>query len=113
MSAIVTELDRLLDEHDSRARASERRRNLSRGVYESHRRRALADYASLHPLKRRRLTFRHDGLTVEELADRALVAASTIRALENGEPGSDSTWNRLARALDVRRAGIDPSWIAP
>jgi transcriptional regulator with XRE-family HTH domain len=113
MSAIQSELDRLLDEHDARAREAERRRNLSRGVYESHRRRALKDYASLHPLKRRRLTFRHDGLSVEELADRALVAASTIRALENGEPGSDLTWTRLARALDVRRPQIDPSWIKP
>ncbi len=113
MTAILSELDRLLDEHDARAQEAEKRRNLSRGVYEAHRRRALADLPRLHPLKRRRLTFRHDGLTVEELADRALIAASTVRALEAGEPGSDLSWARLARALSCSRGQIDPSWVKP
>ena len=111
-AAIETELDRLIDAHEARAKAAEARRNLSRGVYNAHRKRALTDPRA-HPLRRNRLLFREDGLTVEELAKRALVAERTIRALEGGEPGSDLTWTRLARALDVRRAQIDPSWIAP
>jgi transcriptional regulator with XRE-family HTH domain len=110
--SIESELDRLLDEADFRARDAERRRNLSRGVYRSHRRRALAD-PHAHPLKRHRLAFRGEGLTVEELAERALIAPSTIRALEAGQPGSDLSWARLARALSCRRAAIDPSWTKP
>lgn len=113
MTAIETELDRLLDVWEAKAREADRKRNLSRGVYEAHRRKALAGYASLHPLKRHRLTFRGEGLDVADLAERALVAPSTVRALEAGQPGSDLSWARLARALDVQRASIDPAWIAP
>jgi len=111
MTAIQSELDRLLDEADHRARKAERRSRLSRGVFESHRRRQLADFARLHPLRRHRITFRAEGLTVEQLSDRALVGASTIHDLEAGKPGSDQTWARLCRALGVRRAEIDPSYV--
>jgi len=109
MTAIVTELDRLMDEWDQRARQAERRSRISRGVFESHRAKALAD-RSAHPLRRRRLTFR-DGLTVAELAERALVGESTILDVEAGKIGSDQTWARLARALDCRRVEIDPRYV--
>ncbi len=111
MTGIATELDRLLDEADWRARRAEQRRNVSRGVFESHRRRALSNASDLHPLRRRRLTFRDEGLSVDELAERALVGASTIHDLERGKPGSDLTWSRLARALDCRREQIDPTYL--
>jgi len=112
MTAIETELDRLIDLHDSRAKAAETRRRLSRGVYASHRRRALDD-PSAHPLRRRRLTFRGEGLTLQELAERALVSERTLRELEGGSGGSDLTWARVARALDVNRGAVDRTWIVP
>lgn len=108
MTEIATELDRLLDEADYRAKQADHRGKLSRSVFEAHRRRQLA--GSPHPLRRRRLTFR-EGLTVDELADRAAVGASTIHDLEGGKQGSDLSWERLCRALSVRRAQIDPTYI--
>jgi len=111
MSAIETELDRLLDAADAKAKAAERNRRLSRGVFEAHRRKVNP---SDHPLRKVRVSFRGEGLTVEALAARALVSERTIRAIETGEPGgSDLTFRRLALALDARRDQIDPSWIAP
>lgn len=110
MTGISTELDRLLDEADYRTRKAQQRDRLSRGVFEAHRRRQLADAAGLHPLRRHRLAFR-DGLTVEELSERALVGESTIHDLERGKPGSDQTWARLCRALNCRREQIDPSYV--
>lgn len=107
---IATELDRLLDEADYKAKRADHRGKLSRSVFEAHRRRQLAPGAQPHPLRRRRLTFR-EGLTVDELADRAAVGASTIHDLEGGKQGSDLTWERLCRALSVRRAQIDPTYI--
>lgn len=110
MTEIATELDRLLDEADWRAKRAEHRSKLSRSVFEAHRRRQLARPAELTPLRRCRLTFR-DGLTVDELAERAAVGASTIHDLEAGKQGSDLTWERLTRALSCRRDQIDPSYI--
>jgi len=114
MTEIATELDRLLDEADWKAKRAERaadhRGKLSRSVFEAHRRRQLAPGAQAHPLRRCRLTFR-EGLTVDELAERAAVGASTIHDLEAGKQGSDLTWERLCRALSVRRAQIDPTYI--
>lgn len=94
---LETELDRLLDEHDAKAARAVTRAKIARGVFEA--RRANVDLAKATPLQRRRLTFRDVGLSVPELAERATVAESTIRALEAGEGGSDLTWTRLARAL--------------
>ncbi len=110
MTAIQTELDRLLDEANYRAHKAEQRSRLSRGVFNAHRARALADPRT-HPLRRRRLTFREEGLTVAQLSDRALVGESTIHDLEAGERGSDQTWARLCRALSCRRGQIDPSYV--
>lgn len=106
---MLSELDRALEARDYEAAQAQRRHRLSRGVFDSFRRRQLAD-PNCHPLRRARLQFR-DGLTVAELADRALVSATTINVLERGGQGSDLTWTRLARALDVRRDQIDRSWI--
>jgi DNA-binding XRE family transcriptional regulator len=108
--AIETELDRLMDEWDAKHADSARRGRLAQGVYASHRRRALANRKA-HPLKRHRLTFRDDGLSISQLAERALVSERTIRDLEDGERGSDLTWARLARALSVRREQIDPGYV--
>jgi hypothetical protein len=113
---IESELDRLMDEHDAKTARAETRGRIARGVFEA--RRDRVDLAKATPLKRRRLTFRDVGLSVPELADRAAVAESTIRALESGESGSDLTWTRLARALAepgeqtgrVRQV-IDPNFI--
>lgn len=107
---IETELDRLLDEADDRARRAEHRAKIGRGVFEAHKRRAAAD-ASAHPLRRARLNFR-DGLTVAELAERAAVGESTILDIEAGrQRGSDLTWTRLCRALGgIRRGTVDPSY---
>lgn len=111
MPSIESELDRLLDEADFRAAEAVRRSRLSRGVFESHRRRQLDNPASLHPLRRQRLAFL-GGLTVNELSERALVGASTIHDLEKGKPGSDLTWERLARALGgIDRRRIDPRYV--
>lgn len=105
----LSELERLLDEADWKVRQREQRTRLSRGVFNAHRKRQLADLAGMHPLRRVRLTFRDDGLTVEELAQRAMVGANTIRDLERGKPGSDLSWARLAHALGgIDRRRIDP-----
>lgn len=107
---IETELDRLLDEADHRAKRAEHRRRIGRGVFEAHKRRAAAD-PKAHPLRKVRLSFRGEGLSVAELAERAAVGESTILDIENGKGGSDLTWLRLTRALGVRRSQIDPSFI--
>jgi len=111
MTAIETELDRLIDAHEHKLKLAVARRRLSRGVFEAHRKKVNP---TAHPLRKRRVSFR-DGLTVEELAARALVAERTIRAIEKNEPGSgsDLTFRRLALALDCTRAAIDPSWLKP
>lgn len=74
---------------------------LRRLAYERHRRCALAD-PTTHPLRRARLTFHGDGLTIDALASRALVGPSLIQKIERGREASERTWRRLARALDVR-----------
>jgi hypothetical protein len=110
---ILTELDAALDRWDHRlADADERRRGRIRdAVYNGHRARALANPRT-PPLQRIRLNFRGDGLTVEELSERSTVSVRTIRGLEAGDrDGSDLTWLRLARALDVPRHRIDPSFV--
>ena len=113
---LETELDRLLDEHDAKHARATTRGKIARGVFEA--RRDRVDLRKAHPLKRRRLTFREEGLSIPELAARALVAESTIKAIEAGDGGSDLTWERLARALAeygeatgrVRQI-IDPNYV--
>jgi hypothetical protein len=111
MTPIQTELDAALDAWDART-DRRRRQRIRDAVFNGHRARALADPRT-HPLQRVRLMFRGEGLTVDELSERSTVAPRTIRRLEAGEAdGSDLTWLRLSRALDVRRATIDPSFVA-
>jgi hypothetical protein len=113
---IESELDRALDEWESKHARATTRRKIARSVFEA--RRDAIDLRSAHPLARRRLTFREVGLSVPELATRALVSESTIKALEAGAAGSDLTWERLARALAEpgeatgrARQVIDPSHV--
>lgn len=101
-------LDRELEKWDWNSKAAREKRARSRRAFEGHRKRVDANS---HPLRRRRVGFRSEGLTVAELSARSTVAASVIRGIEkNGEAGSDATWARLAMALDCRRCEIDPSW---
>ena len=111
MTAIVTELDRLLDEADARQREQERRRAISRSVFKGHARRIEASPDS-HPLAKARIRFR-DGLTVDELSERSTVAPRVIKAIEAGaERGSDRTWQRLCLALGgCSRASVDPNYV--
>jgi ribosome-binding protein aMBF1 (putative translation factor) len=76
------------------------RERLRRIAYERHRARALADPAT-HPLRRARLTFNGDGLTINALAARALVGASLIQKAERGQAVSGMTLRRLERALNA------------
>lgn len=95
---IESELDRALDEWESRHARAAARHNVARGVFRSHRERV--DLRAAHPLKRRRLMFRGSGLTRAELSSRSTVSEKTIQDIENnGALGSDQTWERLARAL--------------
>lgn len=71
-------------------------------AFEVHRRRALAD-PGLHPLRAARLDA---GLTLEGLAERALVCRATVWNCEQGRAASEMTWRRLARALDVDVSAI-------
>lgn len=110
MPPIRTDLDAALDAWD--ARSEQRRRGRIRdGVFAAHRARALADRRT-SALAKVRLTFRVDGLTVDELAERSTVSARTIKRAEAHEPISDASWVRLARALEVHRARIDPSYVS-
>lgn len=109
MTPIITDLDAALDSWDHQINGRGRNR-MRDGVFNARRARALAN-PSTHPLRRRRLTFRGDGLTVDELAERSTVSARTIKRAEAGESVSDVSWIRLARALEVRRAVIDPRHI--
>ncbi len=107
MPAILTDLDRALDRHDALSDREKR----SRRAFQAHRRKALVDETT-HPLRKTRLTFRGDGLTVAELSERSTVSESLIRAIEAGGPASDATFVRLMRALDVDdRSRIDKHWI--
>lgn len=107
MSPIDGPLDAAIDAWTARTATGRR----SRSAYRGHRRRALAD-PSAHPLRRRRLTFRGDGIDVQTLSERSTVAPSVIHAIEQGrETGSDRTWQRLSLALSVERHVIDPSCI--
>jgi hypothetical protein len=111
MTAITTDLDRLMDEHDARQREADRRRAISRGVLRAHRRRVEAA-SDAHPLAKARVRFR-DGLTVAELSERSTVAPRVIAAIEaREERGSDRTWQRLCLALGgCPRASIDPIYV--
>jgi ribosome-binding protein aMBF1 (putative translation factor) len=74
---------------------------LRRLAYERHRRRALAD-PTCHPIRRARLELDGDGVTIEDLAARALVGASLIQKAERGQRVSAVTRKRLARALGIQ-----------
>lgn len=113
---IESELDRALDDWETKTARATTRSKIARGVFEA--RRNHVDLRKAHPLKRRRLTFRETGLSVPELAARALVSESTIKAIEAGEGGSDLTFERLARALAEpgeatgrARQVIDPNYV--
>jgi ribosome-binding protein aMBF1 (putative translation factor) len=102
-------MDQLIWDFEARENARSR---VSQGVYKAHRRRALAPDAKAHPLRKARLTFSRDGLTLDELAARSTVAVSVIQDIEaNDAPASDATWLRLSRALGVPRHHIDPHFV--
>ncbi|MCW2983507.1 MAG: hypothetical protein JWR63_1077 [Conexibacter sp.] len=93
---------------DSEARENARSR-VSQGVFKAHRRKALAPDANAHLLRKARLTFGRDGLTLDELSARSTVAVSVIQDIESNDArASDATWLRLSRALGLPRHHIDP-----
>jgi ribosome-binding protein aMBF1 (putative translation factor) len=69
------------------------------------RRQALED-ENAHPLRVARVNFNGDGLSQKQLAERALVAVNVIAAAERGEPISDLSAKRLARALRTSRTAL-------
>lgn len=83
-----------------RTQSHRTRERLSRAVYLHKRAEALAD-PQCHPLRRRRLTFRGEGLTLKALAARALVSHDTIQKIEVRSTCPERlTLKRLAKALD-------------
>jgi ribosome-binding protein aMBF1 (putative translation factor) len=84
------------------------RERMSRIQFRRQRSRALAS-PTCHPLRRARLTFQGDGLTIDQLASRSLVSASYVQRIEAGtaEPGP-VTVKRLARALRTSPKAISP-----
>lgn len=89
-----------LAERGGRPQTERTRELLRRITYSRHRAGALADPAT-HPLRRARLTFGGDGLTINALAKRALVGSSLIQKAEQGQRVSDLTWRRLERGLNA------------
>lgn len=73
------------------------RERLSRSAFERQRAAALAD-PEINAAKAARLAA---GLTIEVLAARALCGVSTIARLEAGQPISDISARRIARALNL------------
>lgn len=77
------------------------RARLSAATYAHHRATALADPGT-HSLRRARLTFKGEGLTIRQLADRAVVSPDAIQCIEARRSNpSDLMLKRLARALDT------------
>ena len=76
------------------------RKLLAQVAYRRHRAQALSDPAT-HPLRRARLTFGREGLTIAALSHRSLVGESVIQRLETNGRASRRTWERLSRALGV------------
>ena len=90
-----------------RRQAARTRERLRTALYEHHRAVALAD-STTHPLRRARLTFRGGGLTIKELAARAIVSPDTIQHIETRHTTVPTTMTlrRLARALDTTTAAL-------
>jgi hypothetical protein len=82
-----------------RPQTAQTRKLLSRAAFERHRRNALSK--GCHPLRRARLTLDGQGLTIDALAERALVGSSLIQKAEQGQRVSGMTLKRLARALNT------------
>lgn len=89
-----------------RRQTARTRERLRSAVYSHHRRAALAA-EDTHPLRRARLTFRGDGLTIRQLADRAMVSPDTIQHVETRQVDPTRlTMRRLARALGTSVADL-------
>lgn len=90
---------------NGRRQSARTRERISRAVFEQRKARTLAD-GEVSPLRRLRL---ERGLSMSELARRALVGETTIRRAElTPEQVAPASWTRLAVALDVPAEAILP-----
>lgn len=84
---------------------NDRRRRIRNTTFERQRKQALAD-PNITALQKARLRYGGAGITQRELAAMSGVCVRTIRRGEQGHFIADETWQRLAIALQVKKAKL-------